>query len=60
MANAPFKTGKQNRVDAFRLVTAGTARAISGKRDLDVEFGAETSGLKGQSLHLARPAAGLW
>ncbi len=61
MANRPFKTGadRESRVDSFRRVTAATARAVAGLRELEVEFGTESSGLKAGTLHIARPPHGL-
>ena len=61
MANRPFKTGqeRENRVDEFRRLTSATARAIAGQSELDVEFGAESSGLEASTLRIARPPQGL-
>ena len=61
MANQPFKTGqeRESRVDVFRRITSATTRTIAGERELEVEFGAESSGMKPGTLQLARPAHGL-
>jgi cobaltochelatase CobT len=48
-----------DRLEAFRLNTAATSRAIAKREALDVQFGAGNAVMQDGTLHLPRPDGGL-
>ena len=50
---------REGALDAFRQATSGATRAIAGRADMEVEFGADGPMAAGDVLHLKAPAATL-